>query len=85
MVTGPVPHLYDCFNDCDLLISDISSVVADFLASEKPYAVTNVAGLPERAFHERYPSTEAGGAAGRGPVGAGGVPWTGRTRWPGPG
>jgi hypothetical protein len=60
IVTGPRPHLYDCFNDCDLLISDISSVVADFLASEKPYAVTNVAGLPERAFHERYPSTEAG-------------------------
>ncbi|MEV4804814.1 CDP-glycerol glycerophosphotransferase family protein [Nonomuraea sp. NPDC049421] len=60
IVTGPEPHLYDCFNECDLLISDISSVVADFLASEKPYAVTNVAGLPEPAFHERYPSTEAG-------------------------
>ncbi|MCK2221222.1 CDP-glycerol glycerophosphotransferase family protein [Actinomadura sp. ATCC 31491] len=60
VVTGPQPHLYECFNQCDLLISDISSVVADFLASEKPYAVTNVAGLPERAFHERYPSTEAG-------------------------
>ncbi|MDP4506690.1 CDP-glycerol glycerophosphotransferase family protein [Nonomuraea turcica] len=60
VVTGREPHLYDCFNECDLLISDISSVVADFLASEKPYAVTNVAGLPERAFHERYPSTEAG-------------------------
>ncbi len=60
VVTGPEPHLYDCFNQCDLLITDISSVVTDFLASEKPYAVTNVAGLPERAFHERYPSTEAG-------------------------
>ncbi len=60
VVTGPEPHLYACFNQCDLLISDISSVVADFLASEKPYAVTNVAGLPEHAFHERYPSTEAG-------------------------
>ncbi|MFB4282654.1 CDP-glycerol glycerophosphotransferase family protein [Nonomuraea sp. MTCD27] len=60
IVTGPEPHLYDCFNECDLLISDISSVVADFLASEKPYAVTNVSGLPERAFYERYPSTEAG-------------------------
>jgi hypothetical protein len=60
IVTGPEPHLYDCFNECDMLISDISSVVADFLASEKPYAVTNVAGLPEAAFHERYPSTEAG-------------------------
>ncbi|MEU8358966.1 CDP-glycerol glycerophosphotransferase family protein [Nonomuraea sp. NPDC048882] len=60
IVDGPEPHLYDCFNECDLLISDISSVVADFLASEKPYAVTNVAGLPESAFHERYPSAEAG-------------------------
>ncbi|TMR93277.1 hypothetical protein EJK15_40195 [Nonomuraea basaltis] len=60
VVTGSEPHLYDCFNQCDLLISDISSVVADFLASEKPYAVTNVAGLPEHAFHERYPSAEAG-------------------------
>ncbi|MEW9547042.1 CDP-glycerol glycerophosphotransferase family protein [Nonomuraea sp. NPDC050783] len=60
VVTGPEPHLYACFNQCDLLISDISSVVTDFLASEKPYAVTNVAGLPPHAFHERYPSTEAG-------------------------
>ncbi|NUR83311.1 MAG: hypothetical protein HOY71_04400 [Nonomuraea sp.] len=60
IVTGKEPHLYDCFNEADLLISDISSVVADFLASGKPYAVTNVAGLPEKAFHERYPSTEAG-------------------------
>ncbi|MFC4011581.1 CDP-glycerol glycerophosphotransferase family protein [Nonomuraea purpurea] len=60
IVTGREPHLYDCFNECDLLISDISSVVADFLASEKPYAVTNVSGMAERAFHERYPSTEAG-------------------------
>ncbi|MEV4011033.1 CDP-glycerol glycerophosphotransferase family protein [Nonomuraea angiospora] len=65
IVTGPEPHLYDCFNQCDLLISDISSVVADFLASEKPYAVTNVAGLDERAFHERYPSSEAGVLIGR--------------------
>lgn len=60
IVDGAEPHLYDCFNQCDLLISDISSVVADFLASEKPFAVTNVPGLPEGAFHERYPSTEAG-------------------------
>ncbi|MET7329236.1 CDP-glycerol glycerophosphotransferase family protein [Nonomuraea sp. NPDC005650] len=65
IVTGPEPHLYECFNQCDLLISDISSVVADFLASEKPYAVTNVSGLPERAFHERYPSAEAGVLIGR--------------------
>jgi hypothetical protein len=59
VVTGPEPHLYDCFNDCDLLISDISSVVADFIASGKPYAVTNVAGMAGHVFRERYPSAEA--------------------------
>ncbi|GAA3830844.1 hypothetical protein GCM10022226_59640 [Sphaerisporangium flaviroseum] len=59
VVTGPEPHLYDCFNDCDLLISDISSVVADFVASGKPYAVTNVAGMAGHVFRERYPSAEA--------------------------
>ncbi|WP_067172524.1 CDP-glycerol glycerophosphotransferase family protein [Microtetraspora niveoalba] len=58
-VTGDEPHLYECFNRADLLISDISSVIADFLASGKPYAVTNVAGLPEREFRERYPTAAA--------------------------
>ncbi|MBO3750373.1 CDP-glycerol glycerophosphotransferase family protein [Streptosporangiaceae bacterium NEAU-GS5] len=59
-VIGSEPHLYDCFNEADLLISDISSVVADFIASGKPYAVTNVAARPEAEFRERYPTTEAG-------------------------
>ncbi|MFF3664329.1 CDP-glycerol glycerophosphotransferase family protein [Microtetraspora malaysiensis] len=59
VVTGDEPHLYECFNQADLLISDISSVIADFLASGKPYAVTNVAGLPEREFRERYPTASA--------------------------
>jgi hypothetical protein len=60
IVTGQKPPLYDCFNQADLLISDISSVVADFIASGKPYVVTNVAGMPEKLFRERYPSSEAG-------------------------
>ncbi|MFG1875208.1 CDP-glycerol glycerophosphotransferase family protein [Sphaerisporangium sp. NPDC049003] len=59
VVTGPEPHLYACFNDCDLLVSDISSVVADFVASGKPYAVTNVAGMADHVFRERYPSAVA--------------------------
>ncbi|WP_157250522.1 CDP-glycerol glycerophosphotransferase family protein [Nonomuraea typhae] len=53
-------ELYECFNQADLMITDISSVVADFLAGGKPYAVTNVSGMGERAFHERYPTTGAG-------------------------
>ncbi|MEV0967371.1 CDP-glycerol glycerophosphotransferase family protein [Microtetraspora glauca] len=58
-VTGDEPHLYECFNQADLLISDISSVIADFLAGGKPYAVTNVAGLPAHEFRERYPTAAA--------------------------
>jgi hypothetical protein len=59
VVTGPRPELYDCFNQADLLITDISSVVADFVASQKPYVVTNVAGLPDEHFRAEYPSASA--------------------------
>ncbi|MEZ0074935.1 CDP-glycerol glycerophosphotransferase family protein [Planotetraspora sp. GP83] len=58
-VTGAGPSLYDCFNQADLLIGDISSVVTDFVASGKPYAVTNVAGRPEPEFRHRYPTAGA--------------------------
>ena len=46
VVEGPRPTLYDCFNHADLLVSDISSVVPDFVASGKPYVVTNAADEP---------------------------------------
>jgi len=60
VITGPLPVLYDCFNRADLLISDISSVVSDFMAAGKPYVVTNPDGLGEREFGERYPAAAAG-------------------------
>jgi hypothetical protein len=59
VVTGTVPHLYTCFNRADLLITDISSVVADFIASGKPYVVTNGAGLPDEEFRRQNPSASA--------------------------
>ncbi len=65
VVTGATPHLYECFNQADLLISDISSVVTDFIASGKPYVVTNVEGLPAAEFRERYPTAEAAYLLGR--------------------
>jgi len=34
----------DCFNDADAMIADISSVVPDFLYSEKPFALTAMSG-----------------------------------------
>jgi hypothetical protein len=59
VVTGAVPHLYACFNRADLLITDVSSVVADFIASGKPYVVTNGADLPETEFRRQNPSASA--------------------------
>lgn len=51
--------LYDCFNDSDALISDISSVVSDYLKSEKPYFVTNLADEPAETFREQNASAGA--------------------------
>jgi hypothetical protein len=59
VVTGPLPTLYDCFDQADLLISDISSVVADFLASGKPYAVANPDGRDEDEFRAEFPTAAA--------------------------
>ncbi|WP_330354176.1 hypothetical protein [Streptomyces chartreusis] len=53
------PTLYACFNVADLLISDVSSVVSDFLASGKPYAVANTSGLAEDVFRKAFPTVRA--------------------------
>jgi hypothetical protein len=59
VVTGPRPTLYDCFDHADLLISDISSVVADFITSGKPYAVANPDGRAEDEFRAEFPTADA--------------------------
>ena len=46
-------------NQSTALISDISSVLSDWLAGEKPYAVFNHEGLAPKAFREAYPSSAA--------------------------
>jgi len=50
--------LIDCFNAADALISDVSSVVVDFLYSEKPLAMVAVSD-PVDEFRERYPISRA--------------------------
>jgi hypothetical protein len=60
VITGPDPQLYECFNRCDLLITDISSVASDFIVSGKPYAVTNVGGLGDGEFRELFPTAATG-------------------------
>ncbi|MFJ3670518.1 CDP-glycerol glycerophosphotransferase family protein [Streptomyces sp. NPDC090106] len=60
VIVEQLPTLYECFNQADVLISDVSSVVADFVASLKPYVLTNAHDLPDDEFRAAY--TTAGGA-----------------------
>jgi len=53
------------FNRATALVTDISSVVSDFLASEKPYAVFNHTDLDDDSFRAEFPSTGAGTTIGR--------------------
>jgi CDP-glycerol glycerophosphotransferase (TagB/SpsB family) len=59
IVVGKAPTLYDCFNRADLLVSDISSVVADFIHSQKPYVVTNPGGAEDARFRRVHPTASA--------------------------
>ncbi|MET9556352.1 hypothetical protein [Streptomyces sp. NPDC006645] len=59
VVTGAEPKLYDCFNQSDGMVSDISSVVSDFIASGKPYAVTDSAQLGVEEFKRQNTAVRA--------------------------
>ncbi|MEE1938143.1 hypothetical protein V1L54_01700 [Streptomyces sp. TRM 70361] len=59
VITGPEPRLYDCFNASDAMVSDISSVVSDFIASGKPYAVADSAGLGAEEFKRQNTAVRA--------------------------
>ncbi|MGB4890851.1 MAG: CDP-glycerol glycerophosphotransferase family protein [Propionicimonas sp.] len=52
----PELSLNDCLATADVLITDISSVATDFLATTRPVIVTNPQGLPLDDFHAAYPS-----------------------------
>ncbi|MET8179535.1 hypothetical protein [Streptomyces sp. NPDC005336] len=59
VIAGPRPAIFTCFNQADVLISDVSSVVSDYLTSEKPYAVANTSGLSETEFRAGFPTVRA--------------------------
>ncbi|MGW1026228.1 hypothetical protein ACWD4J_21475 [Streptomyces sp. NPDC002577] len=59
IITDARPAIFACFNQADLLISDVSSVVSDWLSSEKPYAVANTSGMTEAAFRAGFPTVRA--------------------------
>ncbi|MGW4239076.1 hypothetical protein ACWEJP_20000 [Streptomyces sp. NPDC004749] len=59
VIDGAEPRLYDCFNESDAMVSDISSVVSDFIASGKPYAVTDSAELGAAEFKRQNTAVRA--------------------------
>lgn len=52
--------LFEAFEAADVLIGDVSSVVADFLLTGKPYLVTNPRGDDSDEFRRAFPSTAGG-------------------------
>jgi hypothetical protein len=52
----PELDLLAWFDRADVLLSDISAVVTDFLVTDKPYLVTNPRGVDRAEFRRRFPS-----------------------------
>lgn len=48
----------DCFNASDAMVADVSSIVSDYLYSEKPFAMAS-AGMPRADFIAAYPVSQA--------------------------
>jgi hypothetical protein len=46
------------------LVTDVSSVIPEWLAFDRPYAVADTRGLGAEAFHDRFPSTAGGFVVG---------------------
>lgn len=51
--------IVECFNMSDALVSDVSAVPADFLFSDKPFAVTKMDDLPMDEFITEFPLARA--------------------------
>jgi CDP-Glycerol:Poly(glycerophosphate) glycerophosphotransferase len=51
--------LVDCFNQSDAMIGDVSSVASEYLYSEKPFAITDMAGHGGE-FAEAFPLARVG-------------------------
>src|SRR5690625_2594425 len=51
--------IFDCFNASDAMISDVSSIVPDYLFSEKPFAITEMYGASSN-FEKEFPLAQVG-------------------------
>src|SRR5690606_10213699 len=59
VVLGDSDSLHEAMNWSDLLITDVSSVLNEFLVTNKPIVVCNPQHLHEAEMHGTYPSSRA--------------------------
>ncbi|MFT3859843.1 CDP-glycerol glycerophosphotransferase family protein [Micropruina sp.] len=61
LYVGPESELtlYECFDMADAMISDISSVVTDYLYTERPLVTSNPRRLPRDLFFHTFPTQQA--------------------------
>ena len=60
ILTPPAPDVAACFAMTDVLVADVSSLVTDFLAADRPYAVVKPSGVGDAAFRAATPSARGG-------------------------
>ncbi|MHA1127774.1 MAG: CDP-glycerol glycerophosphotransferase family protein [Alphaproteobacteria bacterium] len=58
-VLGSDVPISDAMNDSDLLITDVSSVLNEYLATEKPIVMCNTRNLPIQELHTEFTSSAA--------------------------
>jgi hypothetical protein len=66
---GDWPGLESVLAEADVLVADVSGVVSDWLAQDRPLALANPAGLSAEEFASRYPSSRGGLVLGSGGAG----------------
>ena len=66
---GDWPGLESILAEADVLVADVSGVVSDWLAQDRPLALANPAGLSVEEFVTRYPSSRGGLVLGSGGAG----------------
>ena len=58
-VYGPDTNIHDLMNESDLLVTDVSSVLNDYLYTEKPIIISNPSKISIDKYHQLFPSTRA--------------------------
>ncbi len=58
-LAGDKDNIYHLMNESDLLITDVSSMLNEYLLTKKPIILCNVMGKPKEELHREFPSSRA--------------------------